>query len=84
MNNNINIKELLRKLNIDKKTGLIIVVGIILMMLLFISEIDFESEKKDEKTTISDEEYCNYLENKIKLFIENINEIKEIKVAFKY
>ena len=41
-------------------------------MLLFISELDFEREKKDEKVTISDEEYCNYLEEKIQLFIENI------------
>lgn len=72
MNSIINIKELFKKINIDKKTSLIIIVGIALMLLLLISELDFETEKKDENMTVSDEEYCDYLEKKVKLFIENI------------
>ena len=65
-------KEIVNKFKLDKKTGVIILVGISLIIVLFISEMDFENKEKIENEIISDEEYCNYLEIKIKNFIEKI------------
>ncbi len=65
---------LIKKVKLDKKTLILICVGFLTILILFISELDFE--KKEEETIskeISDEEYCNYLEEKIKNFIEKID-----------
>ena len=66
------LKDVVNKLNIDKKTGIIILVGLTLIIVLFISEIDFGTEDKIENEIVSDEKYCDYLEIKIKNFIEKI------------
>ncbi len=68
-----NLKPLLDRLNLDKKTIIILSVGIVAVVFLFISELDFDKEDKNKDTEISDEEYCEYLENKIKNFIEKID-----------
>ncbi len=69
-----NLSDKIKKLNLDKKTKLIIVIGFSLIFLLLISEMDFSKEEnKDEYKELSDEEYCLYLEEKIKEFVENID-----------
>lgn len=73
MNTVNQIKEVIKKLKIDKKTGLIILIGSALIIILFLSELDLNNEKKDDNNQISNEEYCNYLETKVKNFIEKIN-----------
>lgn len=62
-----------KKINLDKKTLIIIIVGFILIVILFISELDFSVEEAVTENAISDEEYCVYLESKIKTFIEKID-----------
>lgn len=76
--------ELINKVKnqkIDKKTIIILVIGFTLMILLCISEIDFTNDDETEKTEpVSDEEYCQYLESKIKTFIEKIDGAGETEV----
>ncbi len=72
MSNYNQLKETINKLKIDKKTGIVVIVGFILIIVLFISELNIIPEEKDECKKVSDEEYCDYLENKIKIFIEKI------------
>jgi stage III sporulation protein AG len=61
-----------KKINLDKKTITIIIIGLVLIIILFITELDFSSDESMDENTISDEEYCVYLESKIKTFIEKI------------
>ncbi len=69
-----NISNKIKRLNLDKKTKIIIIVGFSLIMLFFISELDFEKNDEIEiNEEMSDAEYCIYLENKIKNFIEKID-----------
>ena len=69
-----NLSDKIKKLNLDRKTKIIIVIGFSLIFLLLISEMDFsQEENKDEYKELSDEEYCLYLEEKIKEFVENID-----------
>lgn len=67
------LSVLIKKIKLDKKTIIMLIAGFLIIIILFVSELDFESEKEDVKSELSDEEYCNYLENKIKHFIERID-----------
>lgn len=71
---------LIKKINLDKKTIVLLVIGFIMIIVLLISELDFETEKEDVKSDLSDEEYCDYLEDKIKHFIEKIDGAGETEV----
>lgn len=60
------------KFKSDKKLLLFILIGFLMIIIIFVSEIDIDKEKENDITEISDEEYCSYLENKVKVFIEKI------------
>ena len=76
-----NLSDKIKKLNLDRKTKIIIVIGFSLIFLLLISEMDFSQEENmDEYKELSDEEYCLYLEEKIKEFVENIDGAGKTKV----
>ncbi len=69
-----NVCEKIKKLNLDKKTKIIIVVGFLAILIIVISELDFKKDKETtDNTEYSNEEYCSYLENKVKGFIESID-----------
>ena len=66
--------NIIKKLNLDKKTALLIIIGFLVIIILFVSEIDFNNQKENEDvSTISDDKYCDYLELKLKGFIEKID-----------
>lgn len=72
--NFINIFQgVINKLNCDKKTVILLLVGILTIVIILFSEIDFNSDAEEKDFEISDEEYCLNLENKIKKFIEKID-----------
>lgn len=73
MNKFKDISELFNKLKSDKKSVIILIIGFLLIIILCISELDFEKEKEITEKDLSDEEYCQYLEDKIKAFIEKID-----------
>lgn len=60
------------KLKSDKKTLILLSVGFLLIIILFISESDLKNEEVEISKELTDEEYCDYLENKVKNFIEKI------------
>lgn len=64
---------LIKKINVDKKMLIVLIIGFLLIIILVVSELDFEKEKEPIKSDLSDEEYCIYLEDKIKHFIEKID-----------
>ncbi len=68
------IKEYIKNLKLDKKTIFVFVAGILGIVIIFLSEIDFnvnkESEKEDDNI---DNDYCLQLEKKMEDFIENID-----------
>ncbi len=68
------LKEYIKGINLDKKTFCVLFAGVIGVVCIFFSEMDFN--KKDEKEIvdeISNDEYCSQLEDKIESFIENID-----------
>ncbi len=67
------IQQLIKKLNLDKKTISILISGFLIIILIMVSELNFETETDNLESEISDEEYCDHLENKIKSFIEKID-----------
>jgi stage III sporulation protein AG len=44
-----------------------------MVLMLFLSELDLKNDNEDAKSELTDEEYCDYLEEKIKNFIERID-----------
>lgn len=75
------ISKKFQKLNLDKKTKIVIMVGFSFILMLFISEMNFDSDKEIEITDeMSDAEYCIYLENKLIEFIESIDGAGKTKV----
>lgn len=68
------IKEYIKNLKLDKKTIFVFVAGILGIVIIFLSEMDFnvnkESEKEDDNI---DNDYCLQLEKKMEDFIENID-----------
>lgn len=67
-----NVLPLVNKIKADKKLVLFIFIGVLLIVIIFISELDFNSEEITDTNEISDEEYCSILEAKVKYFVENI------------
>ena len=80
------LKDLLQKSDViknNKKIVLIVIVGFIIIALIFISEIDFNSNVSDEIETsesMSTKEYCVYLEDKVADIIECIDGAGKTKV----
>ena len=75
-----NFSILLDKIKLDKKTLALLIVGFIMIIIMFISELDFKDENVEAKNELNDEEYCDYLENKVKNFIEKIDGAGETEV----
>lgn len=68
------VRNKIKQLKLDRKTMVILTVGILGIVLLFFSEFFFQEDDIDEnKSYNTDEEYCIYLENKIKSYIEKID-----------
>lgn len=80
------LKDLLQKFNIiknNKQVALIVVAGFLIISLIFISELDFNSDEADKieiKDEMSTEEYCTYLEEKVTKIIECIDGAGKTKV----
>ncbi len=76
------ISNSIKKLNLDKKTKIIIFVGFSFILMLFMSEINFNNEEDEPEFTdeMTDAEYCVYLENKLIEFIESIDGAGKTKV----
>lgn len=80
------LKDLLQKSDViknNKKIVLIVIVGFMIIALIFISEIDFNSNVSDEIETsesMSTKEYCVYLEDKVADIIECIDGAGKTKV----
>ena len=68
-----NFKKIIDKIKKDKKSIIIFACGILIIVLIMISEIDIEKEKEIVDDEVSDTEYCSYLESKIKDFVETID-----------
>lgn len=74
MKNILDLSEKIKKLNLDKKTIAVFIAGIVLIVMIFVSEISSSDDiAEDENSLDADEEYCTYLEHKIKSFIEKID-----------
>lgn len=74
------LSMLIKKINFNKKTLIFLIVGFLMIAILFFSELDFNEEKEDVTNEISDEEYCDFLENKVENFIEKIDGAGETEV----
>jgi stage III sporulation protein AG len=44
-----------------------------MIIILFLSEVEFEMDNEEVENELTDEEYCDYLEDKIQNFIEKID-----------
>ncbi len=67
----------------NKKLALIVIAGFLIIALIFISELDFntiDSSKIEIKEEMSTEEYCAYLEEKVTEIIECIDGAGKTKV----
>ena len=79
-------KNLLQKTNIiknNKHIALIVIAGFLVILLIFISELDFNTnytDKTEIKAEMSTEEYCTYLEDKVTKIIECIDGAGKTKV----
>ncbi len=68
------IEEYIKKLKLDKKSIFIFVAGILGIVIIFLSEINFTINKEYEKEADNVEnDYCLQLEKKMEDFIENID-----------
>ena len=73
------IKDLLQKSNViknNKKLALMVIAGFMIIALIFISELKFDTDfsgKNEIKKEMSTEEYCAYLEQKVTEIIECID-----------
>lgn len=68
-----NFFNFIKKINLNKRTTILLIASFLMIIVLFVSELDFEPEKEEIKSELSDKEYCDYLEEKIKHFIERID-----------
>ena len=80
------IKDLLQKSNViknNKKLALMVIAGFMIIALIFISELKFNTDfsgKNEIKKEMSTEEYCAYLEQKVTEIIECIDGAGKTKV----
>ncbi len=79
------LKSIIDKLKdnkLNKKTLIILLIGLLSIFIIFISEMDFNN-KDDDNTDISNyntDDYCLKLEQKIESFIESIDGAGDAKV----
>ena len=74
------IEEYIKNLKLDKKTIFVFVAGILGILIIFLSEIDFTVKKENEKEDNIEKDYCLQLEQKMEDFIENIDGAGKTKV----
>lgn len=80
------IKDYLNKFSViknNKKLSLIVIAGFLAILLIFISEFDFnedDTEEYNDFTGTSTYEYCNYLEDKVTEIVESIDGAGKTKV----
>ena len=80
------IKDLLQKSNViknNKKLALMVIAGFMIIALIFISELNFNTDfsgKNEIKKEMLTEEYCAYLEQKVTEIIECIDGAGKTKV----
>ncbi len=80
------LKSILQKSDViknNKKLALIVIAGFMIIALIFISEVDFNtvnSEKIEVTDEMSTEDYCAYLEEKVTEIIECIDGAGKTKV----
>lgn len=80
---NLQLKNFINKLKIDKKTALFVVIGFTVILIIFLSELS--NSGSEESINIDTEEmssvtYCEYLEDKVKEIVESIDGAGEAKV----
>lgn len=79
---NLQLKNFINRLKIDKKTALFVVIGFTAILIIFLSELN---NSGSEEINIDTEEmssvtYCEYLEDKVKEIVESIDGAGEAKV----
>ena len=68
------IEDYIKNLKLDKKTIIIFLAGILGIVIIFLSEIDFDRNKENEQEdNQTKNDYCLQLEKKMENFIENID-----------
>ena len=81
---NFQIKSVLDKFRIDKKTALFVLIGFTAVMLIFFSEfIDEDNRTKTQSNctqTPTSVDYCEYLEEKVQEIVESIEGAGTTKV----
>ena len=80
-----NVKQILDRFELikeNKKVLVIILVGFLIIVLIFLSELDFDTSEEGIKQTkeYNNNEYCLYLENKVTEIIESIDGAGKTKV----
>lgn len=80
-----NVKQILDRFELlkeNKKVLVIILVGFLIIILIFLSELDFDTSEESIKQTneYNNNEYCLYLENKVTEIIESIDGAGKTKV----
>lgn len=80
-----NVKQILDRFELlkeNKKVLVIIWVGFLIILLIFLSELDFDTSEESIKHTneYNNDEYCLYLENKVTEIIESIDGAGKTKV----
>lgn len=79
------IKQLINKyqpIKENKKLLIIIFAGFLIIILIFLSELDFSTTEENIKqpSEYNNNEYCSYLENKVEDIIESIDGAGKTKV----
>ncbi len=67
----------------NKKIALFVILGFLAILLIFISELDFNNQEQknfESTNTFSRNEYCDYLESKVTEIIESIEGAGKTKV----
>ena len=72
----------LRFVKQNKKISILVFAGLLMIVLIFLSELDFSSTDDDSKqiSEYNNVEYCTYLENKVTEIIEAIDGAGKTKV----
>lgn len=80
----INIEKYIEKIKKDKKSLLILISGIIVIFIIFMSEFIFTNKSEEKIDFVNEEdsqyEYCEYLEEKLTILISSIDGAGKSKV----
>ncbi len=75
------INDYIKGIKLDKKTLYMLIAGVVGIAIIFFSEMDFiKSNDKERVDEELNEDYCSQLEDRIELFIENIDGAGETEV----